>query len=84
MSFIFSLSSIKALHCSLMGLTTHLRPHPPLLEEKKSKKLHFPLAASAGCWPQVLWRRRWQQGCVSGSERLDVWNRGSAGSFLVR
>lgn len=41
MSFIFSLSSVKALHCSLMGLTSRLRPPLPLLEEKKAKSYFF-------------------------------------------
>lgn len=87
--FIFNLSSVKALHCALMGkLTCCLRPS--LLEEIKGKKAAFSsLAASPGCWLQALWRRRWQQGCVSGLEtsdwdkRVNVLNGGSGASFCM-
>lgn len=91
MSFIFNLSSVKALHCSLMRrLTCCLRPYPSLLWGEKGKKASFSsFAASAVCWRQALWKRTWQQGCFSGSEtrdwekRVNVPDGGSGVSFCM-
>lgn len=66
LTFVFNLSSVKALHCSLMRLINRLRPHPPLLEEKRRKSCF--LVSCCFIWLLALWRRRWQQSWVSGSE----------------